>query len=184
MIVAHRVKETLLPRGFLPPPRHGFKNRTHHPTRRRRALRSHPESLDSNHRLSPRSLHKTMSGPGEKGHSGRPGPKNPEFASSASFGGDDKAPHPPGAMKCGVKRGVRAKPTSAPTSAPPRESGRTYARSRTGTSQCRTTTGRTPRPSHASRPPSRAAFPPVLQRGDNRKMISSLKNSPTAPVAE
>ena len=55
-----------------------------------------------------------MSGPGEKGHSGRPGPKNPEFASSASFGGDDKAPHPSGAMK----RGVRANTESAPPSAP------------------------------------------------------------------
>ena len=106
--------KTLLPRGFLPPPRHGFKNRTHHPTRRRRALRSHPESLDSNHRLSPHPLHKTMSGPGEKGHSGRSGPKNPEFANSASSGGDDTAPHPPGAMK----RGVRASPKSAPPSAP------------------------------------------------------------------
>ena len=109
-LLAHRVKETLLPRGFLSPPRNGFKNRTHHPTRRRRALRSHPESLDSNHRLSPRPLHKTMSGPGEKGHSGRPGQKNPELIRSAFFGGDDKAPHPSGTMKRGMKRGVRAKP--------------------------------------------------------------------------
>ena len=92
----------MLPRGFLSPPRHGFTNRAHHPTRRRRALRSHPESLDSNHRLSPRSLHKTMSGHGGKGQSGRPGQHNPEFASSASSGGDESAPHPPGAMKRGL----------------------------------------------------------------------------------
>ena len=96
------MKETLLPRGFLPPPRHGFDNRAHHPTRRRSTLRLHPESLDSNHRLSPHSLHKTMSGHGGTGHSGRPGPKNPEFANSASSGGDEKAPHPPGAMKRGL----------------------------------------------------------------------------------
>ena len=104
----------MLPRDFPAIARIGFTNRVRHSLRRRRVLRSHPESLDSNHRLSPHPLHKTMSGPGEKDHSGRPGPKNPEFASSASFGGDDKARHPSGAMK----RGVRANTESAPPSAP------------------------------------------------------------------
>ena len=34
-------------------------------------------------------------------------------------------------------------------------------RSQMGTFKCRTTTERAPRPAHASRPPSRAAFPPA-----------------------
>ena len=109
------MKETLLPRGFLPPPRTGSRNRTNHSPRRHRALRSHSESLDSNHRLSPRSLHKTMSGPGGTGHSGRPGPPSPELANSAPFGGDGKVPRPSGAMKRGAL--TSAKPKSAPPSA-------------------------------------------------------------------
>ena len=60
------------------------------------------------------------------------------------------------------------------------------SRSQMGTSQCRTTTERAPLTPHASRPPSRAAFPPV----PSPRLVSLVSDStsrlpcakPTAPT--
>ena len=69
-------------------------------------------------------------------------------------------------------------PSVSPFTSPPR--------SQMGTSQCRTTTERAPLPPHASRPPSRAAFPPV----PSPRLVSLVSDStsrlpcakPTAPT--
>ena len=102
-----------------------------------------------------------MSGPGEQGGFGRPLPKGSEVRGSGQ-------PLPHGSEYRGFSqpppRGDMAHGDSAkPSFAPPCESGHTYALSQTGTFQCRTTTGRTPRTSHASRVPSRNAPPHVSE---------------------